>query len=107
MNLSADQRKKIEENRAAALLKKKQFNQKTNSILTSNLTSSSNKINENINKNKITNNFFKKNVEKQETPYVNVTFSAINEDRFIADMNYHAPSIEVFKTIPGKLYGTC
>lgn len=101
--LSAEQQRKIEENKAAALLKKQQFIQKEKcASLPLNPTSSLNNTRENF----IQNKTVKKELPiKQNVGYTHATFSIVSDDKFIADMNYHEPSIEIFKTIPGRLYG--
>ncbi|KAK6627944.1 hypothetical protein RUM44_010426 [Polyplax serrata] len=100
--LSAEQQRKIEENKAAALLKKQQFIQKEKcASLPLNPTSSLNNTRENF----IQNKTVKKELPiKQNVGYTHATFSIVSDDKFIADMNYHEPSIEIFKTIPGRLY---
>lgn len=105
MNLSAEQQKKIEENKAAALLKKQQYINKINSASGTHGQTSTSVGREKLNNNSFQIKFPKKGAQKQNIAYLNINFTAISENRFIADTSYHEQTIEIFKTIPGRLYG--
>lgn len=106
ITLNTEQLKKIEQNKAAALLKKQQCNKQLSAQLpiqgNQNFVKEHNK--QTFNKIKFKGQPFRKEPQ-QESSYILVTFSVISYERFIADTSYHEPSIEIFKSIPGKAYG--
>lgn len=108
-SLTTEQLRIIEEKKKAALLKRQQLSQSKNTphnpILTTSAPSAP--LQQKPYVNHTTNNSLPStsNGNSFFTKTVTATCTLISDDRFVVNMNYHAPSIEVFKTIAGRMYG--
>lgn len=108
-SLSAEQLKKIEENKLAALLRKQKPCSSVKQSCASynpNLTSNSVTANRCLPPNKpVQSPVFHETAQRRTSPTITASCRLTSEDRFVVDMNYHGQSIEIFKTITGKMYG--
>lgn len=106
-SLTSEQQRIIEEKKQAALLKKQK-------LLQGNGPNANLNLNTTVTPQGKTNNV--SNGNSYTTPKdhgstsgslkcVAASISVISDERFIVNMPYHNPSIEMFKTIPGKMYG--
>lgn len=94
-NFTEEQLSRIEKNREEALLRKRKAAEISKASTRPSVSYTNNSLPGN-------------NAEKAQPvqrPNVSAVCRLISESEFVVDMPFHTPSIEIFKSIPGKRYG--